>query len=885
MSKNKTAITIALFLMMTIAVTLVALPTANAHDPPWIRVSHIYGDWSPGTIGVNQEVMMVWWSNWIPQTARGAYGDRWKFTVTVTDPEGNSETMGPYTSDPVGGGYTYYTPTQVGTYTMVAHFPETVLLGDENTASDPDVGDIFLAGDSDPAYLTVVEEQVPRYVETPLPSGLWTRPIHGNNREWYVLAGNWLGSYAMQDGPTSNINAYSAAPETSHILWTSPYWAGGIADGYFGDIDYYGGQSYESYTGPNIILEGKIYYDVDQPPREGYYCVDLYTGETLYFHNTTGTINPSGGFDYSGNLPYGAPAYGQVLDIETPNQHGAFPYLWVTATGKSNTWNLLDGHTGNYICSIANVSSSGTMFRDDIGSICRINFRNLGTSSNPNYYMQVWNTTESIMFQDIYGSVPPRSPNWPATPGISNTYWMWRPDFNATFDGNNGFSMNVSVSSILGPRNSVLNETGSIRAVREGEMVIVGTNGRNDARGIAPGFLKAYSLERPDWGQVLWTKEFTPPKAMDDYPNNTYLGYQQSSATPLAGISPEDGVFIFEERITRKYYGYSLDTGKQIWETKPEGQWNFYGMSDFFYNGKFYGYGYTGVLWCYNITNGQRIWNWTAPVEGLGESWYTNTPLSLACIADGKGFFYTSEHSPNTPYRRDANVWCVDLETGKMLWKIACWRTGGTIIADGRLVFWNGMDSSMYCVGKGSSATTVSASPDASVYGSSVMIKGTVTDQSPSGRHNVNGGLDFSLKGTPAIADEYMDAWMAYMFQQRPKPTDAMGVEVKLETLDPNGNFYEIGNATSDINGNYGFAFTPDVPGTYQIIATFAGSGAYGGSSATTYLTVDEAPQASPTAPPPPPSMADIYIVPGIVGIIIAIVAVGLVLVLMLRKR
>jgi len=191
----------------------------------------------------------------------------------------------------------------------------------------------------------------------------------------------------------------------------------------------------------------------------------------------------------------------------------------------------------------------------------------------------------------------------------------------------------------------------------------------------------------------------------------------------------------------------------------------------------------------------------------------------------------------------------------------------------------------MYCVGKGSSATTVSASPDASVYGSSVMIKGTVTDQSPSGRHNVNGGLDFSLKGTPAIADEYMDAWMAYMFQQRPKPEDAVGVPVKLETLDPNGNFYEIGNTTSDINGNYGFAFTPGVPGTYQIIATFAGSGAYGSSSATAYLTVDEAPQATPTAPPPEPSMADTYFMPATIGIIIAIIAVGLVIILMLRKR
>ena len=34
MAKNKKAIAIALFLMATITVTLVALPAANAHDPP-----------------------------------------------------------------------------------------------------------------------------------------------------------------------------------------------------------------------------------------------------------------------------------------------------------------------------------------------------------------------------------------------------------------------------------------------------------------------------------------------------------------------------------------------------------------------------------------------------------------------------------------------------------------------------------------------------------------------------------------------------------------------------------------------------------------------------------------------------------------------------------
>ena len=59
---------------------------------------------------------------------------------------------------------------------------------------------------------------------------------------------------------------------------------------------------------------------------------------------------------------------------------------------------------------------------------------------------------------------------------------------------------------------------------------------------------------------------------------------------------------------------------------------------------------------------------------------------------------------------------------------------------------------------------------------------------------------------------------------QQSYPANAIGVPVHLATIDPNGNYFDIGTVTSDINGNYGIPFTPSVPGTYQILATFAGS-------------------------------------------------------------
>jgi hypothetical protein len=223
-----------------------------------------------------------------------------------------------------------------------------------------------------------------------------------------------------------------------------------------------------------------------------------------------------------------------------------------------------------------------------------------------------------------------------------------------------------------------------------------------------------------------------------------------------------------------------------------------------------------------------------------------------------------------------------------MLWRLTAYPSyannalSKVVISEGRIIYLDNHDNQIYCIGKGPSATTVSAPQTVPTLGSGVVITGTVTDQSPSGRHNVAGDLDFSLKGTPAIADEYMDAWMEYMFHQRPIPTDAKGVDVSLDTIDPNGNYVHIGTVTSDINGNYGYAFTPDVPGTYQIIATFAGSAAYGSSSATTYLAVSEAPPA--TAPPEYPQPIDntMTIVYATIAIIIAVAIVGI---LLFRKR
>jgi hypothetical protein len=135
--------------------------------------------------------------------------------------------------------------------------------------------------------------------------------------------------------------------------------------------------------------------------------------------------------------------------------------------------------------------------------------------------------------------------------------------------------------------------------------------------------------------------------------------------------------------------------------------------------------------------------------------------------------------------------------------------------------------------------------------GTSVLITGSVTDQS-SGETC----LGIPAAGTPAISDEDMTSWMEYMYMQQEKPTDAKGVTVKLTSIDPNGNYQDLGEVTTDIWGNFGKSWIPPVPGEYVIMAEFEGSASYGSSAASTYIVVDEAPVAAQPIEPEPAAPA-----------------------------
>jgi hypothetical protein len=868
-ARNKTTATaIALFLMLTIAGTLIAvLPTANAAVTNYN--TYVYVGASPNPVGVNQQVLLVMWTAQIPpdigeQTGLipGGRAAWYNVAINVTKPDGTTETLVIAKTDPVGGSYVAYVPTTVGTYYAQAIFPETWKNTTTNQAH-------YSAAISGKVPFTVQQEPIQPWPETPLPAGYWTRPINTANRFWYALEGNWLGGAYQQPlgaaGGTTATLVTGKGPESAHILWTKPYYAGGLMDESFGNIGYETAHYEGINLGNPIILQGKLFY-VDRRTAHttgGWWVVDLYTGETLYFDNNTLGITA-------------IPSFGQIYNYESGNQHGGFPYLWRTTGVTINNpggvngtvWEMLDGYTMNSVTKIANVTSGGTAVYGKDGSLLRYNLVNYGTTAAPNYYLQVWNS--SAIPSELSG-----------TTGTSS--WMWRPAGRTMHDGSKGFSLNASLGNIYGPRNALLNETGSIRAVREDEYVIIGTGGRNDERGAVPGVMMAFNLKPDNNGGItptkLWDMTFTPP-----------AGSQAANVTiSFGGVYPEDNVILFENTNLLKRWGYSLKTGEKLWEWQSPNEFAYYGLSDNYYKGIFYSYGYYGQINAFNITTGEVLWTYNATSVGLESSYGGNYPIGIDIIADGKLYTASSEHSPTQPLYRGPNLRCINATTGADIWNILFWGArmspteSNIYMADGILVGLNYYDMQLYAFGKGPSATTVSAPQTVPSLGSSVTITGTVTDQSTSGRRNTNGILDFVLKGTPAISDEDQSAWMEYMFMQQPIPANAKGVEVTLDAIDPNNNYIHIGTVTSDMNGNYGYAFTPEVPGAYQIFATFAGSAAYGPSYSTAYMTVGEAPPvvAEPQPEPAQPPL-DMYLLYATIAIIIAIAIVGL---LLLRKK
>ncbi len=875
LSRSKTATLIALFLMFAIAISLVALPDATAQPT---CDTYAYLGVLPNPVGVGQEILL---HVGITKELNLAYMGWEGLSVTIKRPDGRTDTITDITTDSTGGTGRNYRPDIAGNYTLQSHFPQQVttatkVAGGFFTARLPD-GTVMLESYSEEVILVVQEDPLSYYPENPLPTEYWRRPIDPHLREWSAVGGSWLEAYV------ENLIAPGSddAPETAHVLWVKQYTQGGLVGQ---DIDgqphsFEIGDAYEGKFASRFIVAGKLYYNRYVGPSAGtvepwveYVCVDLHTGEQLWSKVLLNNLTIT---------------FAQLMYWDTYDYHGVYDYLWATG-GNAETRTLLglnatitggttycafDPMTGEFVYALYGIPS-GTRATGPKGEILIYNINRAGG------YMTLWNSSActSLRADSNFGSMG--YGQWRAMAKVHNATRTVPVSPDAPF-GLNGYQWNVSIPTNLPGDPSPFVTTTKIFP---GDRVVGGTISYDEVN------LWGLNLD-PDNGVIgreLFRNTWTPPNYWAEG-SLTVNG----SAAGWTDFSQEDYVAVMWIRESREHFGFSLENGKYLWgPTEP--QYYFDSVEDSpadvrnIAYGKLYSASTSGIVYCYDVKTGDRLWTYEA-TDPYHEYLFANTWwMKPVAIADGKIYCGTTEHSPIDPRPRGGPFVCLNATTGEVIWKVEGMfrqtRWGGRgLMGDSIIATQDTYDQRIWAIGKGPSATTVTAGPKVSVHGSSVVVEGMVTDISP-------GTADAALKmrfpnGVPAVADENISAWMQYVYKQFAKPADVVGVEVIVSVLDPNNNCYEVARATSDASGFFSADFEPLVPGKYTVIAEFAGSKAYYGSFAETSLLVEEAPATTPPPTPEPESPADLYFLPMSIGLLVAIIVVGAVLFLLLRKR
>jgi len=293
------------------------------------------------------------------------------------------------------------------------------------------------------------------------------------------------------------------------------------------------------------------------------------------------------------------------------------------------------------------------------------------------------------------------------------------------------------------------------------------------------------------------------------------------------------------------------------------------------------------------MTTGKVLWvTDTSLLQGPAG---TNSPYGVwplwvqyaACESGQNQVLYLSEsHQYDPPFVHGWRELAVNATNGQLIWSMLADTEYGEI-SYGIMLQLNEYDNDIYAWGQGPSATSVSAPQVGVTTATPVMITGTVMDVSPG---TTTGAVALNFPhGVPCVSDASQGLFMEQLYEQQPQATNLTGVPVTLTVTDVNHNTYHIGTTTTNpYSGTFGFLWTPPIVGNYTVTATFAGSGAYYGSSAQTYMYASAPPPTqAPTASPPTGLASTGTVELGVVAIVIVIVVIGgaILAVLMTRKR
>ena len=837
LSKNKFAIAIALIMMISMTVSLIALPAVSAHDPPIDVLTWVYSAAAPNPTGLNQETTLIFWSAIAPPEAGSDPSISWKFDVTVTNPNGNVTSLGRFTSDADGRASTNFTPDMVGTWNVTVNFPATLYGWDATEAQQVWTGDTFLAS----SYTASFEVQSAN-VPGPLPVDYYSRG------DWFMVTTNYLGYNSPQITGDRYVKRLDDAigSLTSHVMWSKPMEPGGLAGGNNvgvpGDT-FYSGLAYNMRfrSTSTFILDGKLYYR--EPLGEsglsgGYIIVDIRNGEEL-LRSAVSSLGM--GYSYNGvTCFFSSTSYGDALGPDTLQ-----PLGW----------------------SITNVPS-GTTLIGPLGEQLRVSIVDVGTDG-PEYNIAQWNASKVIV-PGLSGEVD----------ASAEEYF----DFSVPITYN-GQPFDLPNRNILG-------------GVAE-DYVVTASSTSSPFTGTRTYWM--ISLKPEDRGTIIANHTISK----DEEP---FSQIEENLLQTTSVWDPESHIIPFWSKATLQWIGFNFETGEVWGPTTPrESDWNYYASpisqnlnTDFHtMNGRLLSISWSGILYCYNLTDGTLLFTYglagkTANANVTSSGFQTAygvypTFAGATTPANGRVYVFVNEHSPNTPLLKGSYYRCIDVINAKEDWIFPSY--GGdrpatvsegttTIVANGFTFHLNQHDQQIYAMAKGPTATTVTAQSEI-VQGDKIWIKGAVIDRS-AGTMQDEQASRFP-NGVAAVSDEDEDAWMAYVYLHRPRP-DVTGVDITLTAVGPDGSTEEIGTATSDSTGYFGFLWEPQAVGSYTVTADFAGSNAYYPSNAQTAFTVSAAPE-PPVVEPEPAPLTDTYILGATVGIIIAIAVITGVILLLIRRK
>ncbi|MCW4012809.1 MAG: PQQ-binding-like beta-propeller repeat protein, partial [Candidatus Bathyarchaeota archaeon] len=441
------------------------------------------------------------------------------------------------------------------------------------------------------------------------------------------------------------------------------------------------------------------------------------------------------------------PAFGELKYWSTMNNHGYYAYLWATS---GSTWYAFDPLTGRWEYTMTNCPS-GTRVPGPNGEIM---IYSIDIAAGR---MSVWNTTAAYydMMLAEYGDDP------------LATYQAgrWRP-IGQTFDAEYGTKVSTSFPTDL---------IGSVEIVIPVDKVIGSNMEWAGGSAVQNPQIWAVDLSPGHEGELLWNKAWPLPEA------GVHYDFAGSHA-----YSVESNLFVITGKETRKHYAISMSNGNQLWGTTAFEPYNNaysnvymspWGQS-VCYEDKLLTQGFGGVCTCYSLTDGSMLWQYEEGNE-YGEFLFGNDWSNpCAFTSDGKIYLVHAEHSAIDPKPRGAPTTCLDINTGNVVWRTDGLRLGTRwggqpIIGDSVMVGFSSYDNTIVAVGRGPSKLTLKT-PDTVAKGALIQVSGTIMDVSP-GTEDAELSLRFP-DGLPAISDGDMSEWMLYVYKQRPRPENAVGV-------------------------------------------------------------------------------------------------------------